>query len=831
MKTTRRIRPFLIVLFLLLLSQPVLGFQYGAVPTPESIIGFKPGTDYKLANWEQISAYFQALDRASDRIALFDVGQTEMGNSMLLAIISSEENLSNLDNLKEIQKKLADPRKTSDSELPILLRDGKTVVLMTCSLHGTEVGASQMAPILAYELVTGTSDVIRDIRENVVFVMFPSANPDGVMLIADHYMSQNPGPGVEIKPLPRVYNKYTGHDNNRDFYMLTQKESRLIAHQLYKEWLPEIVMDMHQMGNGGARFFLPPFDDPLNPVIHPQVVRGLQIIGGYFNSDLIDGGYPWVENQNRFSMWWHGGMRTAPYFHNMVGILSEAASANLASPIPPRGFEEILPTINYPVPWQHDRSWGIGDIVEQDRISAIALLKCAARNRDMFLKNFYTMNKEAVEKRRAGAPFAYVMPATQHDPGAARYFREIMIRQKTEFYTAEADFTAGGKRFEKGSIIAYLNQPSQAHVEAIFGLQKYPDSARTPYDITGWTLPLQMGVQYERIENQFSVRTTPYTEAAFETLGENDSRIKTYVIKPNSVDHYMVVNRLLAKGHKVEMLSEPVTVGSRMFEAGSKVIKHSRNVERDLREILKDVTVEMYGVSESVKGDKVRIKKPRIAMVDDPSSMPVGWMRWLMDTNEFPFTMINEEDFQSGDLHKKFDVILFTTTIPRMRRGQRTINVPGSVKESLKTFLEKEGTVVAWGTNADYVSKALDLGLTNAAPAARDKFSIPGSILEVRLNTDDPLTVGMQDVTHVFFGSGTTQWKSGVGEVLGRYPNKNPLVSGYAHGSEYIQNTPNVMRTTVGKGEVVLIGFNPVFRAQPVGSFKLVFNAIFNSAH
>ncbi|MFC1561588.1 M14 metallopeptidase family protein [candidate division KSB1 bacterium] len=828
--TARRIA--VIVLFLLF-SQSLFAFQEGTVPTPESIIGFRPGTDYKLANWEQISTYFMEIAQASDRIEVFDIGATEMDNRMLMAVISSSENLRNIGRIKEIQHKLADPRITPESELPSLVREGKAVVLMTFSLHATEVGATQMSPLLAYQLATDNSSTIREILDNVVLVLFPCANPDGVMLVADHYMNQNPGPGVDIESLPRVYNKYTGHDNNRDWYMMTQKETRLIANQLYKEWLPEIVMDMHQMGNSGARFFLPPFADPLNPVIHPHVVRELQMLGGYFNTELIEGGYPWVENMSGYTMWWHGGMRTAPYFHNMVGILSEAASANLATPVPASQRSAPAPTINYTVPWQHDRAWRIGDIVEQDRIAALAVLKGAAKNREMFIRNFYTMNKDAVEKGRTEPPYAYVMPAGQHDPGALRYFLEIMLRQKTEFFEATDDFSAGGNRYRAGSIIAYLAQPSRPHVEAIFGIQEYPEDAGRPYDITGWTLPVQMGVQYNMIERSFSARTRPYTLAAHRLVGDMDEEISTYILGANSIDHYKAVNRFLAGGHSVYMLLEPVSVSGRVLPAGTKILNHSRNLERDMQELTSDLTIELRGIPERVRENTVEINKPRIAMIDNPRSMPVGWLRWIMDTNEYEYTLLDDEGVRAGSLSSQFDVILFPATIgSESGRGQQPGAIPDGIKRNLRDFVESEGIIVAWGDNANFVIRALDLTVESAIPEGSGAdFSIPGSILKTTIDTNNPFTYGMQEQAFVFYGRGATAWKSGSGQILGHYPDENPLYSGFAMGSQYIRNTPNVLNVEIGNGSAVLIGFDPVFRAQPVGTFKLLFNAIIKSSY
>ncbi|MFC1555697.1 M14 family zinc carboxypeptidase [candidate division KSB1 bacterium] len=821
-----------LILTFCLMSSTAIG-QSSSIPTPESVIGFRPGTDYKLANWEQISSYFFELAKSSNRVEVQSVGTTEMENQVLMAYISSEENLRNKDLIKEIQKKLADPRKTSDSELPILLRDGKVVVLMSFSLHGTEVGASQMSSILAYELATKNDEITRQILDNVFIVMFPSTNPDGVMLVADHYMAQNPGPGVQIQSLPRVYNKYTGHDNNRDWYMITQKEHRFIADQMYKEWLPEIVYDMHQMGNGGARFFLPPFADPLNPEIDPLVVRELLILGGYFATDLIAGGYPWVENMRSFSMWWHGGMRTAPYFHNMVGILTEAASANLASPIPPSNATYPDPTISYPVPWKHDRPWTIGEIVEQDRIASLALLKGAARNRDMFLSNFYSMNKKAIEIGTIEAPYAYVISADQHDPGAARYFTEVMLRQKTEFHEALEPFTAGGKRYPAGSIIAYLAQPSRAHVKAIFDVQKYP-AGRNPYDVTGWTLPVQMGVQYDRVDSRFSARTKPYTEAVHKMLGSNESKVKTYVINSNSIDHYVLLNRLFRKGHKVKMLTESGEINGNSLPAGTKFIKQSGNLDRDLQEITPGLTIEINGMDGSVNGSSIEIEKPEIAIVDDPSSMPIGWLRWIMDTNDFDFSLITGDDFLEGGLNKKYDIVLFTDRISDQtqssgRRGGESMTPPDFVVDELKRFVEDEGVVVSWGRNADYVADALELSFTSATSSG-DEFNIPGSVLKISVNTDSPFTFGMQEEGYVFFNRNCTAWNTVQGQSLGRYASGNPLFSGFANGGELIGGKPNIVHEQIGKGDVLLIGFDPVFRAQPVANFKLLFNAILYAA-
>lgn len=858
MKSFRRFSwSMLLLSFLVFLSFQVYA-QVGSIPTPESIIGFEPGTDYKMANWDQVYAYFKALDTASDKVEVLEVGETEMGRPMIIALISSPENLRNKEKYKEIQRKLADPRLSSDSELPRLVEEGKSVMLVTCSLHATELGATQMSPVMAYQMATENTPVMTQILENVILVLFPSANPDGVQMTADHYMSQNPGPGVRVTGLPRLYSKYTGHDNNRDWYMLTQKESMIIAKQMYEEWFPEIVFDMHQKG-GGSRIFLPPFADPLNPLIHPQIVREIQLLGGYMNSDLIDAGYPWVQNQSGFTMWWHGGMRTAPYYHNMVGVMSEAASANLASPTIPteeqiariRERPKPEPTINYPVPWVDDRPWRLIDIMTEDRIAVLAVLKAAARNKDMFIKNYYTMNKEAIEKGGTEKPYAFVMSADQHDIGAMVYFIETMLKQDTDFHLATRGFNAGGKRYPAESVIVYLAQPTRPNILGIMDTQIYP-SGRRPYDITGWTLPLQMGVEYDRIDEPFNARTRPYTIAEPFSRGGTQEAPRAYYIGGNSIDHFKALNRLFKKNYSASIISEPYTVNEQEFPPGSIVLDVQGNIAGDIAELKKDLSLTIVESDAVDNSKKVALTKPRIGLIDNPSSMPVGWMRWVLENNEFDYALVNNEDFEKGNLNDNFDVLLFTITpqIPGggggRGRGQPAAQqiteeerlaleemqrqrqeAEQKVQQELRNFVQQGGTAVSWSGTVNYMIQTFDLGITDVQ-TSRDEFSIPGSILKINVDTSHPVTYGMQAETYIFFRNNRVL-RTNESRVLGKYPGTNPLVSGYVLGPEVIQNTDNIIHETVGNGKVVLISFEPMFRAQPVGTFKLVFNSILYS--
>ena len=851
MKSLRRYWMYLIVAALLFVV-----WGKSTVPLPESVIGFAPGSDYKMANWEQIYTYFRDVDKASDRVEVIELGKTEMDRPMIAAFISSPANLHNKEKIKEIQKKLAHPQLTSDAELPKLVKDGKAIVLVSCSLHSTELGATQMSPILVYQLATENNPVVKEILDNVIVVLFPSSNPDGVQMTAEYYMKQNPRPGVNVASLPRLYNKYTGHDDNRDWYMLTQKESKIIAKQMYEEWFPEIIYDLHQKG-GGARFTFPPYDEPVNPIIHPQVVRELELLGGYMTVDLIAGGYPWVEDHTGFDMWWHGGMRTAPYFHNMVGILSEAASANLASPqIPSEGQinqakqqPKPAPTINYPVKWIDDRKWTLDNIVEEERLAVFAILKAAARNKDMFLTNYYMMNKDAIEKGKTEKPFAYVLPIEQQDHGAMVYFLDIMLRQDTEVCRATKEFTAGGKKYSPGSIIVYLSQPARPHILAIMEPQIYP-SGRRPYDITGWTLPLQMGVLYDKVDEPFTAVAEPYRKAVPVSKEITQKSPAVFYIDGNSVDHYQALNRLFKKNYKPAIITQSYTVNSVALPLGSLVLENQGTIASDIAELKKEFSLTVIESNAPDNSKKVQLTAPRIGVIESPNSAPVGWLKWLLDKYEYKYTLIDTSDILKGDLRSQYDVLLCLAFPPGAvvetgaqggGGGRRAQNVDPSIaaqrlarqqkiQNELQKFINQGGTIVSWDNAIIDCIRIFDLKISDATPQRSETapFSIPGSILKINVDTSHPVTYGLQKETYVMFG-GNRILKVDNGKVLGYYPDSNPLVSGFLQGAEYIQNTPCIITDTIGSGKVVIISFDATFRAQPVGTYKLIFNSILYS--
>src|SRR5437588_10834468 len=295
-----------------------------SIPSPRSVFGFTPGDDHTIADWKQITDYFARLDKASDRVQVQTIGTSTLGVPLIAAFISAPENIRNLAKYKEIQRRLADPRlNPSDGDVnwsAQLVKDGKTVVVISCSIHSTEIVASQMSTQLAYNLASANDSDTLAILQNVIIILIPSPNPDGVNIVANWYRKTLGTPAEGREP-PELYHHYAGHDDNRDWFMLNLKETKSVTRLLWKEWFPEIVYDIHQQGSNGSRFFVPPFYDPPNPRIAPLLLRQVGLIGHKMAADVTAAGFRGVLTNALYDTWWHGGFRTAPYFHTSIGIL------------------------------------------------------------------------------------------------------------------------------------------------------------------------------------------------------------------------------------------------------------------------------------------------------------------------------------------------------------------------------------------------------------------------------------------------------------------------------------------------------------------------------
>ncbi|RMG31507.1 MAG: peptidase M14, partial [Methanobacteriota archaeon] len=501
------IKKFLLPLFLCLvfsisaISQPI--------SSPEDVFGFKMGADKKLVNWEQIVSYFQQLDRESPRVKVIELGKTTLDHPMIMAIISSKDVVANLDKYRQIQEQLANPYDLSDRRAQQLINDGKLVVLITMNIHSSEIGASQGALELAYELASSEEKEFASIRENLIVLIIPSLNPDGQDMITKWYL-QTVGTPYEGSRMPYKYHHYADHDNNRDWHFFNLKETRLVAKVLYHDWYPEIVMDQHQMGSRGARLFLPPYADPVNPNVAPQLTASVNFIGNYIASTMQQKGYKGIVTGTIFNAFFEGTMSKTPLWHNRIGILTEAASVRYATPLyfprtSLRGMGIDLPEYsqqtNFVDPWEGGW-WRLRDIVNYQKAAALSLLQLSATYKERFKTLFYELNKQAIENPSGEKLQAFILPLRQHDPGNVVELLRRLQMANVKIYQADSDFVFNGKKYQKGDFIIPLNQPSRAYIKDVMERQFYPDlkeypggPPRQPYDVTAWTFPLQMGVE------------------------------------------------------------------------------------------------------------------------------------------------------------------------------------------------------------------------------------------------------------------------------------------------------------------------------------------------
>lgn len=799
--------------------------EFGIAPPPSLVLGFEPGDDRKVADWSQITDYFKRLDRAGGRVRVQELGTSTQGRKLFAAFISSAQNIRELDRYRDIQRRLADPRLVrNDAERERLVREGKTVVVVSCSIHSTEIVASQMSMRLAYELASARDEETREILNNTILILIPSPNPDGIDIVADWYRRSLGKPWEGSEP-PEIYHAYAGHDDNRDWFMLNLPETRAITRLLWKEWFPQIVYDVHQQGTTGSRFFVPPFYDPPNPHIAPVLLREVGLIGHKIAADAEAAGFKGVITNALYDTWWHGGFRTAPYFHNSIGILTEAASARLMTParVTPeqlrrsstRGMPSALPdapATNFPSPWPGGE-WRPRDIMGLELTAARSVLSMAAKYRERYLRNFYDLGVRALDwpPRDRDDVLAYIIPAGQgRDENVAKLI-SLLVGQGVEVHRMDAELhlMLMGSRgsvyndarepvppeWPLGSYLVFLKQPYRANVQALFERQIYPDrmaggAPERPYDVAGWTLPMQMGVEAYPVaqirEPESQRRLTLVTEL---------SRVRKDLGLPPDV----------------RALSEDPGA------SGLAIVGGLPPKESPVR-----------------AGVRVALYKSWTASMDE------GWTRWLFDTFNVPYTSLRDADVRAGNLRAKFDVIV----LPSMRtrdivegRAKETAppeftgGITDAGVESLRRFVEEGGTLVCWDESTDFAIKRLKLPVRNVLEGVKTSdFYCPGSILRVELDTKHPLARGLAQRADAYFVNSAAfeVTDDSRARVVARYSgSKDELLrSGWLLGAQYVAGRAALVEATLGRGRVVLFGFRPQHRGQTWGTFPLVFNAL-----
>jgi hypothetical protein len=830
-----------------------------AIRSPQDVLGYVPGEARKLPSWGQVVGYFRSLAAASDRVIFEELGPATEGQPFVALAIAAPETLANLDHYRDIQRRLADPRGTSPDQAEVLIAEGKTVVLLTCSIHSTEVGSTLMALSLAHELATGDDEQTRTILDNVILLLVPSLNPDGWQLVYEWYTKTLDTPHEGTAP-PTLYHTYCGHDNNRDWFMFTQQETRYAIEWLHNRWHPQIVFDQHQMGSEGARFFVPPYIDPYDPNVDPILQQEINQLGYAMVADLTAAGKTGVATAIIFDAF--SPSRAYQHYHGGVRILSEAASARICTPITipkenlreARGFNPRLPSTNHPLPWPGGE-WTIADIVAYERVATYALLNNAARGRDRWLRNFYLVHKAATER---ASPHAFVLPPGQRDPGAADELLQALQFGGVEIERATTPFMADGVRYDAGARVIRLAQPYGPFAKTLLETQHYPDlrlypggPPKPPYDITAQTLGLQFGVETVQIEHPFEAQLAPETPEALAATparitGSGGASTTVGIVGAESNASARAINALLADGTaRVARLAVELSNEGEVFGPGSYLVEGLDAAA--LAQLAGEYGLRLgLARGDAALTERRALHRPRVGLYRSyrPNGMDEGWTRFILERYGFDFATLRDHEVRQGGLHERFDCIILA------HQGAKDILDGNSVREypaefsggigeqgaaHLRRFVEEGGTLVALDAACELAIEHLYLPVTNALAAIKsDQFYAPGALFRIIVDPDHPLGWGFErDVAALYLNGPAFDLGSAAGReqpvAVARYPLSSPLLSGWVLGPGHIAGKAAIVEAPVGRGRAILFGFRPQFRAQMRGTYRLLFNAIYRS--
>ena len=756
------------------------------IPSPLEVLGFTPGDDRKLASWNHVVSYFEALAKSSDRVRFAELGKSTMGQPFVMATISAPENLARLDEYQKIQELLADPRQLGpaaarDRKAAELISRGKTVVLITCGIHSTEVGSYLSSMLIAHRLASSNEPAIQDILKNTIILLVPSLNPDGVDIVKNWYDKTLGTPFEGTNP-PELYHKYTGHDNNRDWYAFTQVETQITVDKIHNAWHPQIVHDIHQQGEYGARMFLPPYMPPVEPNVPKQIVAGYTELGNYLAREMRSAGFKGITTNSTYDAW--SPSRAYSHYHGGVRILSETASCKIATPITVKfeqlrkgeGFDPKKESTTFAPLWRGGE-WHLRDITNHMTTAAFLLLDHAAAHRQEWLDRFYEIGKTAVERKK-GEPFAFVVPEARHQADLVKALDRGGV--DVDF---PLPFKAAGIRYPEGTAVIRMDQPYAAFAKALLENQHYPDLRDasghpiSPYDATAHTLSLLMGVKVLLVQQSFRYR--------------------------------------LPK------------------EAGMNSCTGFGDVEV-----------------------KLGIYKSHVVAVDE------GWSRWLLDQEHYKYASLEDAEVRSSSLKRKYNSIVIPDQAPEaILNGHVLGTMPreyvGGLGQAgvkaLRDFVEQGGTLVCLNRASDFAIEQFKLPLRDVtAQWPAKEFFVPGSILQIELDTSHPIAAGMPKESIAWVEdspvfeviprtAGVPPTTSAQPEktdkvpaissanvrLIARYPaDKDPLLSGWLLGGNRIKGKAALVEVTLGKGRIILFGFRPQYRGQSLATYPLFFNAI-----
>lgn len=933
-----KIRPFLILAAVCLFI-----FQATAqtkITSPKDEWGHNIGDDYFLANYTQLETYLKKIDAQSDRLKVVDIGKSAEGRTMYLSIITSAENHKNLDRYKDISKRLALAENLSEDEARKLAKEGRAVVWIDGGLHANEVLGAQQVLETVYQLVDrNDEETQRFLNDTIVLVCL--VNPDGMELVSNWYM-RNPEPTKRSTSfIPRLYQKYIGHDNNRDFYLSSQAESTVVNRIFYHEWFPQIIYNHHQTGPTGTVMFAPPFRDPFNYNFDSLISPSIDLVGAAMHTRFVAENKPGVTMRSGapYSTWWNGGLRTTVYFHNMIGLLTET----IGNPTPmdlPLVLSKQIPKADMPMPIAPQK-WHFRQSMEYSITANRAVIDVASRYRETLLLNLYKMGKNSIErgsrdnwtirpslvesaqailisdnkaKEGAGRSAAgesqpvltgyergqpakyydamrtpenrdargYIIPVNQPDFLTAVKFVNALIKTGVTIHQAKSSFTVNGKEYGAGSFIVKAAQAFRPHVIDMFEPQDHPNDFQypggppvRPYDNAGYTLAYQMGIKFDRILDGFDGPFEKLTGFAAPPKGTithlTPGKVLLYALLPNTNDAFIVVNRLLASNENVERIKQPVEVHGKQYPAGTFFILVKPSTKSIVEKATNELGLNFDSISDTSwarSSPGVRLRKLRIALWDKfGGSMPSGWTRWILEQYEFPFTVVYPQDLNAPDFSSKYDVVILVSgAVPaRDSRGTdpmaamfgggepKSEDIPKELHHTLgnvtvaetvpqlKKFIERGGIAITIGSSTT-LGYHLGLPIANALTEktstgndrvlSGDKYYIPGSVLQIKCDNTHPLAYGMPNKLDIFFDNSPVFRLKPDASLNGIRPvawfdSDKPLRSGWAWGQNYLRDGVTIIDANVGKGKLFLFGPEILFRAQPHGTFKFLFNGIY----
>ncbi len=833
------------------------------IPSPEEFFGFQMGADRKLAHWDQLLEYYDLLNERSDRIHVVNMGESTLGNTFLSIFISSPENLARLEEYKRMNAILQDPRGHSQAEIDGAIENGKVVFVQTYGLHSSEVAASQGIAEITYEFATRNDEEIREILDNTIAIMIPCLNPDGEIMITEWY-NRWVGTEYEGAGLPYLYHHYIGHDNNRDAFMTATVESEYGAEILFREWIPQGYIDHHQMGSYTARMAIPPYAEPIRPEADPLVWREMSWYGAHIGYKMDEADLKGAIGAAIYSGWGHFGFHWITPFHNIAGMLTEGASARLATPIyihpdqlrGSRQFPEYAEQTTFPNPWPGGW-WHVRDIVEMQKVATYAPLEIAAKNRKTVLRNAYNKSSRQIQRGLEGEIKAFVIPAQQHDPLTMQKLVNKLLGQGVTVEQASDQFIHEGRVYGAGSYVVSMAQPKRGLIRWALGQTYYPDNSFTrdsdgdpirPYDLSTDNFAEFMGIKAEAVKTPIEVPLRRVT-AWLDPRGEVMAGASGYLLDGRLNDAFHAVNLLFDAGASVRRVAhggEGTKAGDFIVEAGV-----SPSVVSD---IAGETGVDFEPLTGEVPAASYPLEKQRIGMYHRylGGSMDEGWTRLLLENFGFEYTKMLDEHILAGDLSEEYDVIVLAADSKGMMtgisgggggygRGADRSSIPPEYRsgfgqegiDALHAFVRDGGTLVTFAQAGDLAIDEFGLPVRNAVAGMwGNEFWSPGSTLKVDVNNQNPYAFGMpEDALALFLAQGQVYEtisgpaSAGVNRIV-TYKDRDILQSGWLLGEEAISNKAAVVSVEHGEGTVVLIGFRAQHRTQTHGTFKLFFNAL-----